>query len=1056
VSEEFVLRHVDITVDAKKLAELWKGSDDQWPGTWSGGVEITPQMVTEWYEREKTIDVYAFETGDKIVGYCSLNEEEGEKNVGYVGLLNVHPAYQGKSLGRRLLQRCLERCGELGFHLMTLGTWSGNLKSVPLYKKTGFFWIPDTSVWMLNFIPSILRLPCAQPYFSRHDWYRTFKRELKQAEDDERWEGMKVFTYRWKEDGEALTVWADREAHKLTAVETDAFFAAAIAENIEPAKGLSTQLRWRLKNKQDHPMSVSLIAGGNEHIQIDHRATLTVAPGETAEIEATVDIAADTPDVRRHKPVPAVRTLLILDGEVLELGTGLRPQKAVAIETAPKYVTLFPGVSKTVHLQLHSHLDQDVEATISLAPPPGLATDWTERKIAIPAKSFAGLPVTLRAAESGVYPLRATAYFAGGKTLPERLAIFSLAAGGVLADQGDAKQASPETRIENEWTRLILHPRGGGISLRASQHEAQLGWFLERLGPPFWPSELEDKEYGISLQDDLDRPQSGCVTAVMTASMDAYPGLTLRREVRLGTGPLIQVSHTLVNNGTESHALQVSRSIYGLRRDWVTLTVPLKQGIVQSRMAEFPRAPEDISKKPETFGERWIAMSSKEGTLGLMWEETIVENEFEWGIAFLSPQLTCDPQRWTPAGKLYMYAGPGDWCTVREHARRLAGTDHIPEPIPVQARPVHGARLEPAPLVTVNDQVIATLVVDNLRTRPLVGEAKLTLPQGLSADQVAFEVKEVSIEEPLSEPVTVALAPQATAYEGEVALQTRLFDTRIQVPVIRLGSRGQVAVVQGETGGQPIYTMDNKSSRFVVAPAFSGALTRWEENGVNHVLSPFPDQKTFGWMSPWYGGLTPVAFLQDGDDFPGKLYQETFAAQAIDMPDERGIPWRGVRLHCEMQREKLVGLQIELDYLTVGHSNVLKLIYRVRNATTARRKVEVGWLSFWQPDGESKNNVLRSQEIERKPTPWEGWSAAWHWGTVRNAGTGRTVILASPYPTVRLIDWGDAGGHLGFFCGVEVMPGTASTPATAERTCYLALCKSPEEAMRYTWLKDYL
>ena len=235
MSNEFTLREVCIEKDAEKLARMWRSSDDQWPGTWSGGVPITAEMVTEWFEREKMINVFIFETGDEIVAYCGFNERETVENEGYVALLNVAPAYQGKSLGRRLLLRCVERCMELGFHTLPLGTWSGNLKSVPLYKKTGFYWVPDTSVWMLNFVPAILNLPCAQPYFSRHDWYTTFQRELRQAEDDQRWEGAKVFTYRWESDGDALAVWADREAHKITAVETDSFFAGVIPENGAPS-----------------------------------------------------------------------------------------------------------------------------------------------------------------------------------------------------------------------------------------------------------------------------------------------------------------------------------------------------------------------------------------------------------------------------------------------------------------------------------------------------------------------------------------------------------------------------------------------------------------------------------------------------------------------------------------------------------------------------------------------------------------------------------------------------------------------------------------------------
>jgi GNAT superfamily N-acetyltransferase len=1039
--KEFALREVDISKDAEKLARMWQVSDDQWPGTWSGGTEITPQMVTEWHEREKMINHYIFETDHEIVAYCSFNERQEEENVGYVALLNVAPGYQRRSLGRRLLQKCLERCSELGFHLLTLGTWSGNLKSVPLYKKTGFYWVPDTSVWMLNFVPSILNLPCAQPYFARHDWYKTFKRELSQAEDNERWEKMKVFTYHWEADGSALTAWADREARRLTAVETDTFFAGTIADNIEPVKGRSTRIKWRLRNKQDRPMSVSLIASGTEHIKIDHRATTVVAPGQTTEIEAMVQIAADAPDPIRGKPVPTIRTLLIIDGEVLELGTGLRPQPAVAVNTDPRYVTLFPGVPKTVHLQLRSHLREDAEASISLSPTPGLTVDWTESKIAIPSKSFAGIPVTLQAANGGVYPLHATVYFGDGKTLPERLAVFCLPPGGVLADT-EAKEA----RIENEWTRLVLRHRGGEMAFQSSQTNASLGVFVERVGPPFWPSELEDKDYAISVQ------QNGpAIKAVMTADMKDWNDLAVRREVTLSGGPLVQISNSLANNGNETHDVQVSRNVYRLQDEGASITVPLKDGIVHSRRSEFPRGDEDIGKRPEAFAERWAALSSKEGTVGIIWEDTTAENEFGWGASFLTPRLTCRPQQWVDAGKFYLYVGPGDWRTVRQHARRLAGTDSDPEPIPVEPRNVHDARLEPSPLVTVDDQVTATWAIDNLRARPLEGRARIALPRGLDADQKTLDFAGVSTKERAEQEVTITLAPESAAYEGDIALQTRLFDTHLTVPVIRLGTRVVVTVVPGESHEQPVYTIDNGQAQFTVVPGFTGALTAWREGNTNHVLSPFPEQRTFGWMSPWYGGITPLAMKPNSWDFPGKLYQESFAAQAMDAPDERGIPWKGVRLHSDVEREQLVGLQIELDYLTVGQSNVLKLVYRIHNRTTAKRNIDAGWLVFAQPDGTAERNVLRSDSVERKATPWETWSDAEHWGIVVNPDTDRTMAMISPYPQVRLMDWGDAGGHLAWIGSVDVPP-----LGSIERVCYLALCSTLEHAKRYAWLRQYV
>jgi ribosomal protein S18 acetylase RimI-like enzyme len=1028
---------MDLEQDAQKLTDMWLASDDQWPGTWSGGIEITAQMVAESFEREKCLNTYVVETGDQIVAQCTFHETGDEKGVGYVGTLNVQPEHQKKSLARRMLCRCVERSVELGFKQVTLHTWPGNLKSVPLYKKTGLFWVPDTNVHMRNFIPGILTMPIARPYFQAHDWYETFQRELAQKEDDERWEGMEVYTYRWAAGDDMLTVWVDREARTVTAVETNGFHAAAIAAKLEPAKGLPTQMRWVLENKGEQPKKVSLIANGTEYLQIEHRAAVTLAPGERAELEANVEVAVDAPDVREGKPSPTVRTLLIVDGEVVELATGMRPRAAVTVETEPRYVTLYPGVAKTVHPQLRNYQPDEIEATIALTPAPGLEVDWTERTVAVPGKSYAGASVSLRAAAGGVYDLQATAHFAAGKTAPQRLAVFSLGMGGVLADV-DEKEA----RLENEWTRVILHRHGGGMEVRAPLRNVSLGGGREYVGPPFWPTELDDKEFTI----DLER-EGGRVRAVMAAALDERPGLVLRREVTLGAGPLVGVRNAWLNTGTRSQSIQIQFGSDLSQRERATITLPLAGGIVQSHFAEFPAVEEDVSKKPQALAERWVAVTSEHGTFGLIWEENVVENEFGgWAwMALLGPKLACEPQRWTPAGTITYYAGPGDWRNVRDHARRLAGADEAIEPIPAQARAVCDVRLEPSPVVTVDDRVEATLVVDNLRARPMSGHARLATPEGLAADLGAFEIERVTLQEPFQQAVNLSLAPQAAAYESTLSLRTQLFDRQVALPSIRLGTRDPVVISRRDG----VWTIDNGRTCYTVVPDFSGSLSAWVEGGVDHLISPYPEVKTFGWMSPWYGGLMPLAQVRH--EMPGKLGLETFTAQEVRVPDARGIPWAGVRVRCQVTRGKLVGLTVELDYLTVGQSNVLKLAYRVRNETTARRSLGCGWHSFWQLDGTWEHNTLYSAELQRKPTPWGIWSEAGKWCLVTNAETGRTAVLVSPYPNVRLSDWDDMGGHLGFV-------GRMSIPASgvSERVCYIALCEDMDQARRYIPLQGYL
>ncbi|MBC8444548.1 MAG: GNAT family N-acetyltransferase, partial [Chloroflexi bacterium] len=106
VSEEYTIREMDRERDIPRLVEMWRASDDQWPGTWSGGVEVTKEMIATWMKRDKTLNTYVVDLCDRIVGYCSFHEPGDEKDVGYVGVLNVQPDHQRNGLARRMLNRC--------------------------------------------------------------------------------------------------------------------------------------------------------------------------------------------------------------------------------------------------------------------------------------------------------------------------------------------------------------------------------------------------------------------------------------------------------------------------------------------------------------------------------------------------------------------------------------------------------------------------------------------------------------------------------------------------------------------------------------------------------------------------------------------------------------------------------------------------------------------------------------------------------------------------------------------------------------------------------------
>lgn len=1041
---ELVMRSMDIDRDAEALARMWNESDDQWPGSWTGGVPMTAERVRRWYEDEDALDVLVWATSEgAIVGYCSLQKSSGEDNVGYVELLNVHPKYQKRSLARKFLTECVERCVKLGFRRLDLDTWPGNLKAVPLYKKTGFFWMPDTQVDMFNFVPGILQLPCTRPYFDKHDWYRTFVRKLEQCEDDERWRGMKVFTYRWEEGDDALIVWVDREGRAITAVETNVFFAAAIPDNIKPPKGSSAGMQWEIHNKSDKPLNVSLVARGTEHLRLDHRESFAVAPGETIRRSALVKVDAKTPRVPERKPAPKIETLLLINGELLELGSGFHPEPAVIVETMPRWFAVAPGVERALHVQVRNELELMVEAHVDLIAPLGLEIDRQSFGVTLAGHGHSGFPLKVKAEEPGVYLIQASIKFLAdgkqGEAAIQELPVVALYPGQVMAfDTEDA------VCVVSSRNAFEIRREGGRLISFDLESDRWLGEIAAEYGPPFDPSEFRFRKAELSWRQD-----AGNVVVTSEQVSERFSGLTLLRELHFTGGPLVRAVYRTLNRGEKAHSPEFAQRF---ARDWseeYQITLPLRAGLVHASTRGFPRGDEDCPRKSEKYAEKWISLEGVKSTIGLIWNRAFQEVEYEWDLSLRRPKFECRPHEWAETFESWFYVGPGDWREVQAAYRLLDGRGE--EALLKQPAPIVELSLEPRVPLFQGSELSATLKLENKRQRVLQGGIELSASEGWNVEPKKFVYDNVDRVRPFTVPI-VLRCKQATAggYTVKARLSTRLDDTTHDLPFVCLGPGGQVDVQAGEEKGQPIWTIDNGHARFVVAPDFSGAVVAWvTPDGHNHLDTDFPKPTARSWLAPWYGGIWPILW-KPGESYPGKLYGENWTSSPMETRDTQGLAWQGVRLMSELQREPLRGLAVEIDYLTTGGSQLLKAVLRVVNRTEAICKVEGGWATFWAPDGNASENVLYGEDWQSKRTDFmDAWIHAGYWGAVVNPATGTTAIVVCPEPIIKLMDEGRSATSLNPHAEMTIPP-----LADMKRVVYFVVASDLSLARAYACLKD--
>ncbi len=180
MNSSYILRdyNVDDIRDAERLRKMYRTFDSAWPGGFGGGMEPSAEYLFESMPRMQRLAICVVTFGDDMVGYCDLHTQTGNSDLAYIPLLGADPDHHGKGVGKALLLEVIKRVTALGYREVMLNTWAGNTKAVPLYKKTGFHWEPESNVLMRNFLPCLLNSAPGKAFFADREWYTCFDRTL--------------------------------------------------------------------------------------------------------------------------------------------------------------------------------------------------------------------------------------------------------------------------------------------------------------------------------------------------------------------------------------------------------------------------------------------------------------------------------------------------------------------------------------------------------------------------------------------------------------------------------------------------------------------------------------------------------------------------------------------------------------------------------------------------------------------------------------------------------------------------------------------------------------
>jgi RimJ/RimL family protein N-acetyltransferase len=1001
--------------DAPALARMWQESMPVWPPFFNDGIPYTAERVLREQREFGRIFTLVAVGRDEVPGFCGISPIPKEKSAAYVGILNVSPSRHKQGLGKLLLLETLRRVSEMGYERLDLHTWTSNLPAVPLYKKTGFFWEPETTVHMINYLPKIFRNPLARAYFDKHDWYKTFKRELKVEPDEQLLGKAKVFIYEWEEGGDRLKVAVNHDAREICAIENQDLSLSCTLPDPEPVVGLPHTVRFKVESRTPSPLKLALSFSADGDEKFRKEASFPVTKEEV--VEGELRIKPDISPPKEDMPSWAVRAEVMVNDVPIRLACGFRPKQPVETTWLPRHVSVGKGLSTKVALGLQSRLGSEATSSITIQSPSGAELLSPPQDITVPAKGRAGCVLELKAMEPGFHTLKLSPKVrCGSDTIsakPKDLPIAVLAPETTLA-----RSDEDEVVLENSSLRVDIKLRGSNLT---ATHKASglplAGTGFPNLVPPLWPNEFLDKDFKVSELASNPLPR-----VLLSAESDLRPGITFEQEVTLLNGELVQILHRVRNAGKNPMEMDVLLA-QAAAQERFDLAVPLKAGLVlePSVQGEFPARQKDLPDRNEDYLEPWWAQQGQAWTSGGIWPGA---NRIEYPLIYY--HLNVPAQGSAETQPLLVYAGQGNWESVRNYYHR-AFTGNDPAKLqPLESGPVIRLEVEPEPLIVSQKDLKANLIIRNLRRRVVSGTLRIAVPDGYSVSPHEIKVGETDIERPFTQSLafTSPSSPPEIS-KGSLALETSSGIREEDFSIIALKPGTVLSVREEELKGHKVWKMDNGRFQFLMAPGYCGTLFAWMEGEVNHLHTAFPEPGMFSWRNPFYGGLEPLLSLK-GEMHRMPLHKETWKAESVERKGKSGHLWKGVRLSTSPKHKDYQGLALEMDHLTLPGASILATFMRLVNLASGGIHAYFALEGYPDVDGSRKEAVLRyNSKGGVRP---RGETGAWHlcedWSSSQSPKTQRALVLVTTSPRVEHVasDVGSHGTFMGCYAPVDLWP----------------------------------
>ncbi|NPD89224.1 MAG: GNAT family N-acetyltransferase [Asgard group archaeon] len=969
---------------AKKCVEMFNAFNEIWPGGFTGGIPFDEQRVHDMLDKTSAIvDLIALNVEEKPVGYCGLYPHWRDKNAAYISILGVHPEVLGKKFGKRLLLKALAVAKEKGIFRVDLHTWSGNMEAVPLYKKVGLFWVPDTSVYMQDFIPGVLQNPLANEWFDKHpDWYGCFKRDLTQAPDKEEVDGMLVFKYNFEVDEDNLSLEVDRYGWGFTGIERVLDGQKiSIKSRLQSHKifmGIENKLSFTIINESDDDLEINLAVTPFKGLQWggEFPSTIRIGKGKTTTVSNSFIIdhtSRKYNSVQRSSEV--IESLFSFGSYNLKLSTGGKIHPAVDIMTDSEYIDTPLGIEKKIHLDLKNYTNKALSGKL-IYQAEGISEKEKEIEYSLQPDEITGIEIPLQIpmeSTKSVFILNATPIVKINDTdfqMPE-LKIPLVAS---ISNVAEVVMSPNEERIYliTDFWGIRIDLERANIYFRRRFIEDFSVRSLFEIGPPF------GLDLDRTLKFDYEVQRNGNeLTLILKGDSIQVQGLRVNKYLRVAPG-VKEAEHwieleNIASNGTITAGGRVTTSSGGGLNvnpigNFAHVYTPVYNKYVKCDPT-FPVMTQTlVSDKPEDWQETWTAgeLIGESNVSAIIWNPVNIEKiKINKGFLYTldSNQTTLNSGEKVKVVHFWYSHSFNSIRDVRTRWNQLIGQKEMGfEELTygVQTTPPITVNLKDTNVLTKGETISATIELFSLTPYPLPGTLTFLIPEGWKGSFVTKDGKEPAIQMPRLVPhslvpIDIELTIPRETSKSSAMIRIHFsgeFELDFDIPVL-LKDTSVINVQNEKIDENDVLAVENGALSFKVPKKIGGNLIHLKDNEGNvFLMDSFPEIGPKFFIDHYLGGIQPAVFHPvEGNPF---AELETTDAEEISDGD-----WKGVKTYWINEKsEWLKGQKYSISYLTLPGSDLIRIKFNNTNETPRKVTTIVAMIADIALKGEAAGNVV--------------------------------------------------------------------------------------------------